>query len=77
MMKNEKLIIVEALFNGPTTVILWNDGTATAFNFREDEYIDYEHGLAMAVAKKAFGNDDSFRDIFEKWVPKEKESKKK
>ena len=71
MPKNEKLEIVEALFNGPTTVVLWNDGTATAFNFGEDEYIDHEKGLAMAVAKKVFGNDDSYRDIFDKYIPKE------
>lgn len=58
-------------FNGPVTVVIWDDGTKTLVRCSENDVYDPEKGLAMAFAKKMFGNDNSFHKLFAKWLPKE------
>lgn len=64
-------------FSGPCTVVIWEDKTKTVVRCKDNDVVDYEKGLAMAIAKKALGTNKSgsnYYDIFKKWLPKEEEN---
>ena len=63
--------IKDVIFNGPATIVLWKDGTKTVVKAQEGEVIDYEKGMAMAIAKRMLGNKGSYYDAFTKYLPKE------
>lgn len=54
------------IFNGPATIVFWNDGTKTVVKC-EGEAFDKEKGLAMAIAKRALGDKGSYYNVFKKW----------
>ena len=62
-------------FSGPMTVVIWEDGTKTLVKCSENDFFDCEKGLAMAIVKKMYGNDNSFHKIFNKWIPEESDHK--
>ena len=64
--------IENVIFNDPATIVFWDDGTKTVVK-NHDGVFDPEKGLAMAIAKKALGNNGSYYEEFKKWLPKEKE----
>lgn len=68
---NNPPAIKKVHFSGPMTVVIWEDGTKTLVKCSEDDFFDYEKGLAMAIVKKMYGNDNSFHKIFKKWIPDE------
>jgi hypothetical protein len=61
--------ISKVIFNPPATIVLWTDKTKTVVKCQEGDTFDPEKGLAMAIAKKMFGNTGKYCDIFKKWVP--------
>ena len=63
--------IVKVIFNDPATIVFWGDGSKTVVK-AVDESFNPEKGLAMAVAKKFFGNEGNYYNVFKKWLPKEK-----
>lgn len=63
--------IKDVIFNGPATIVLWKDGTKTVVKAQEGEFIDYEKGMAMAIAKRILGNKGSYYNVFDKYLPKE------
>lgn len=63
--------IKKVYFNDPVTVVLWEDGTKTIVRALEGEEYDLEKGLAMAIAKKAFGNQGNYYEVFKKWLPED------
>ena len=63
------LRITKVIFNEPATIILWNDGSKTVVKCSEDDVFDHEKGMAMAICKKILG--DGFKNIFNKYLPKE------
>ena len=63
--------IKNVYFNDPVTVVMWNDGTKTIVRCSENDFYDPEKGLAMAIVKKAYGNDNKFHKVFKKWIPDE------
>jgi hypothetical protein len=65
--------IKNVIFNDPATIVFWGDGTKTVVK-AQDETFDPEKGLAMAISKKALGNQGSYCNEFKKWVPEEKEA---
>lgn len=67
----DPLEIKNVYFNDPVTVVMWNDGTKTIVRCSENDFYDPEKGLAMAIVKKAYGNDSKFHKIFKKWLPDE------
>lgn len=67
--------IKRVIFNDPATIILWADGTKTVVKCAKDETFDPEKGLAMAIAKKAIGNEGWYYDIFKAFLPKEVDEK--
>lgn len=65
-----KRAIKKVIFNDPATIVYWADETKTVVR-AEGEKFDPEKGLAVAIAKKYFGNEGNYYDIFKKWLPKE------
>lgn len=63
--------IKKVYFNDPATVVLWEDGTKTIVKAGKGDIYDPEKGLAMAIAKKALGNQGNYYEVFKKWLPKE------
>lgn len=61
--------IKNVIFNPPATIIFWQDDTKTVVKAVNEPY-DPEKGLAMAISKKAFGNNQSYYSIFEKNLKK-------
>lgn len=64
--------IEKVIFNDPATIVFWMDGTKTVVKCCEGDVFDKEKGLAMAIVKKRYGNNNSFHKIFQKWCPEEK-----
>ena len=62
--------IKKVIFNDPATIIYWNDETKTVVK-AEGETFDPEKGMAMAIAKKALGNQGKYYNEFKKWLPEE------
>lgn len=67
--------IKEVIFNDPATIIYWKDGTKTVVKVQEGETFDEEKGLAMAIAKKVFGNKGNFNEVFKEYVKNKPEKK--
>lgn len=63
--------IKKVIFNNPATIVFWADGSKTVVKCQEGDYYDEEMGLAMAIAKKALGNNGSYYKVFDKWLPEE------
>ena len=60
--------IKKVIFNDPATIVIWADGTKTVVKC-DCELYDPEKGLAMAISKKALGNNGNYYETFKKWVP--------
>lgn len=69
-----RMKIKNVIFNDPATIIFWSDGSKTVVKSYLDDY-DPEKGLAMAIAKKALGNEGNYYNVFKNWLPKEDSSK--
>ena len=65
--------IKKVIFNNPATIVFWSDGSKTVVKAHNDDY-DPEKGLAMAIAKKALGNEGNYYNVFKKWLPNEDSS---
>lgn len=48
---------------------MWADGTKTVVKAKNEPF-DPEKGLAMAIAKKALGNNGSYFNKIKKWTAK-------
>ena len=63
------VVIEKVIFNEPATIVFWSDKTKTIVKAENDTF-DPEKGLAMAIAKKALGNQGNYYNTFKKWLPK-------
>ena len=63
--------IKNVIFNDPATIVFWEDGTKTVVKCHDGDEFDPEKGLAMAIAKKAYGNKGNYCNKLKKWLPKE------
>ena len=70
-LKDAKAAMNNVIFNDPATIVFWNDGTKTVVKVQNEKF-DPEKGLAMAIAKKYFGNNGNYYNKFKKWLPVEK-----
>lgn len=66
--------IKNVVFNDPTTIILWDDGSKTVVKCQDGDVYSKETGFALCIAKKALGNKGNFNEVFKKWVPEEEET---
>ena len=69
---SSRINIKNVIFNDPATIVIWSDGSKTVVKAHLDDY-DPEKGLAMAIAKKALGNEGNYYNVFKKWLPKDDE----
>lgn len=69
--------IKNVIFNDPATIVFWSDGTKTVVKCQDGEPYDAEKGLAMAISKKALGNQGNYCNVFKKWLPEEEEDDSK
>ena len=60
--------IKDVIFNDPATIVFWADGTKTVVKCQPLDEYDPEKGLAMAISKKALGNNYSYYNPFAKWL---------
>ena len=60
--------IKKVIFNEPATIVFWADGTKTVVKCSKDDEFDPEKGLAMAIAKKFFGNENGYSKNIKKWA---------
>ena len=65
--------IKNVIFNDPATIVFWEDGTKTVVKCQDGDEFDPEKGLAMAIAKKAYGNKGNYCNKLKKWLPKEEQ----
>lgn len=65
--------IKKVVFNAPATIVFWSDGTKTVVKCGENDEYDPEKGLAMAIAKRALGNQGNYYNEFKKWLPEKVE----
>ena len=65
--------IKNVIFNDPATIVFWEDGTKTVVKCQDGDEFDPEEGLAMAIAKKAYGNKGSYCNKLKKWLLKEEQ----
>lgn len=63
--------IKDVIFNDPAVIVLWNDGSKTVVKCSENDIFDPEKGLAMAISKKALGNQGNYYETFKKYLPEE------
>lgn len=63
--------IKKVIFNAPATIVFWGDGSKTIVKCQPGDTFSPETGLAMAIAKKVYGNKGNYNNIFRKWVPKD------
>lgn len=61
--------ITKVIFNDPATIVFWLDGTKTVVKCDDKEIYDPEKGLAMAISKKALGNQGNYYNEFRKRLP--------
>ena len=69
--KNIRNKIKKVIFNDPATIVFWSDGKKTVVKCGERDIYDPEKGLAMAIAKRALGNEGNYYELFKKWLPEE------
>lgn len=60
--------IEKVIFNKPATIVFWSDGTKTVVKVQKGDKFNKEKGLAMAITKKALGNEGNYYDEIKKWV---------
>lgn len=65
--------IKKVIYNNPATIVMWSDGTKTVVKCSERDTYDPEKGLAMAIAKKSFGNKGNYYKEIKYWLPEESE----
>lgn len=70
---SSRLMIKKVIFSNPATIVFWSDGSKTVVKSYLDDY-DPEKGLAMAIAKKALGNEGNYYNVFKKWLPTDDET---
>ena len=64
-----RLEITNVVFNDPATIVFWSDGTKIVVKCGEDDVYDPEKGMAMAIAKRALGNQGNYYEVFKEWLP--------
>ena len=66
---SSRMSIKKVIFNNPATIVFWSDGSKTVVKCSEEDTFDPEKGLAMAMVKKALGNEGNHYNEIKKWLP--------
>ena len=68
-------MIKRIIFNDPATIVFWKDGTKTVVKAANEPFSE-EKGLAMAIAKRYFGNMSKFKKALKNATRQEKKEAK-
>ena len=60
--------IEKVIFHNPATIVFWSDGTKTVVKVQGKDRFNKEKGLAMAISKKALGNNGRYYNEYKKWL---------
>lgn len=60
--------IDRVIYNGPATIVFWDDGDKTVVKCHEGDTYDKEKGLAFACMKKMYGNKGKWNDILREFT---------
>lgn len=71
--KTNNMKIKNVIFQDPATIVFWEDGTKTVVR-AEGEGYDPEKGLAMAISRKALGNNRDYYNTFIHWLKRYKKN---
>lgn len=63
-----KFTIKNVIFNGPATIVFWEDGTKTVVKCDERDEFDPEKSIAMTICKKVFDNKSRYFNQIKKWA---------
>lgn len=69
---DERFVIKDVIFNDPATIVFWANGDKTVVKCHNEDF-DPEKGLAMAISKRALGDEDNYYKQFRKWLPESEE----
>lgn len=61
--------VKRVIFNNPATIVLWGNGDKTVVKCGERDVYDPEKGLAMCIAKRAYGDKSSYYNVFKEFLP--------
>lgn len=61
---------VNVIFNGPATVVYWDDGTKTVVKCQPGDTFSAETGLMAAMLKRYMGNDNTYNKVINYWLDK-------
>lgn len=64
--------IDKVIFNGPATIVFWQDGTKTVVKCGPNDVFDKEKGIAMCFVKKIYQNKGKYNNVFKPWIEEEK-----
>ena len=67
--------IKKVIFNDPATIVIWDDGEKTVVKAHNEKY-DPEKGLAMAIAKRYFGNKGNYFNHLKPWLVEEEKKQR-
>ena len=67
---NRSVKIKNVIFNPPATIVFWTDNSKTVVKAQEGDIFDPEKGLAMAISKRALGNQGNYFNEISKWTEK-------
>ena len=65
----DTLNVKKVIFNGPKTVVIWEDGSKTIASCGEGDQFDPYTGFCAAVAKKVFGSTSAVKKILAPFMP--------
>lgn len=60
--------IKRVIFNGPATIVFWNDGTKTVVKCAEEEIYNKRTAIMWAIMKKAYGNSSRVNKAFDELI---------
>ena len=69
MSDSNRIFITKVIYNNPATIVYWSDGSKTVVRCQKGDTYSPETGLAMAICKRVFGNDNKFNKVFARWLP--------
>lgn len=69
--------IKKVIFNGPATIVFWDDNTKTVVKCSDGDIYDKRVAILYAIGKKMYGNNSQLNKFFDKYIPKEEEKPKK
>lgn len=55
--------IEKVIFSGKATIVFWSNGEKSVVKCQKGDTYSQEEGLAMAICKMMYGNDNTFNDV--------------